>query len=41
MLAEEEKIKVPKSIYIDKDELNSINLEKLNINFPVITKPVD
>ena len=41
MLAEEWNIKVPKSIYIDRNEINNIDLNKLEINFPVITKPVD
>jgi len=41
MLAEQENIKVPKSIYIDKNDLENLDLNSLNIDFPVITKPVD
>jgi hypothetical protein len=40
-LAEENNIRVPKSTYIDKNEIKSIKLEKLTIDYPVITKPVD
>jgi predicted ATP-grasp superfamily ATP-dependent carboligase len=41
MLAQQENIKVPKSIYIDRNNIDTIDFNSLKINFPVITKPVD
>ncbi len=41
IFAESNDIRVPKSIYIDRENYNSINLENLDIDFPVISKPVN
>lgn len=41
LLAEENNIRVPKSIYINRAELEIKKLENLKIDFPVITKPID
>jgi cyanophycin synthetase len=40
-LAEDNNIRVPKNIYIDRDNLNSEYISNLDISYPVISKPVD
>jgi carbamoylphosphate synthase large subunit len=40
ILANENNIRVPKSIYLNKSDFNQDFLEKLDIDFPVITKPI-
>jgi len=39
LLAEENNIRVPNSIYINRE--NSEDLNNLKIKFPVVTKPID
>ena len=39
LLAEENNIRVPKSVYINREDL--INIDSLKLDFPVVTKPVD
>ena len=41
ILANQFNIRIPQSIYINREELNTIDLEKLNLKFPVISKPID
>jgi len=41
ILAEENQIRVPKSVYINRSEVDSIELDSLDISYPVISKPVD
>lgn len=41
ILAWENNIKVPKSIYINREELWTLNTNSLDIEYPVISKPVD
>lgn len=41
LISEENWIRVPKSIYISRKSLNKIDLNVLNIDFPLITKPTN
>ena len=41
LLAEENNIPVPKSTYIDINEIDSFNYNNLKLKYPVISKPVD
>jgi cyanophycin synthetase len=40
-IAEKNNIRVPRSKYINREELDSVNLGSLDIQYPVITKPID
>lgn len=40
-LAEDNNIRVPKNIYLNKNQLNSDYISRLDIEYPVISKPVD
>jgi len=41
LIAEENNIKVPKNIYIDRAQLNDTDFTNLDIVYPVISKPID
>jgi glutathione synthase/RimK-type ligase-like ATP-grasp enzyme len=40
-ILENASIRTAKSIYINKNNLNNLDINKLPINFPMVVKPID
>jgi len=41
IVAEENNIKIPKTIYLDRKDLDDFNFNKIKITYPIVSKPVN